>query len=136
MLKQFGVLLFGICVLASLLIGQSAGRSAFAFEPVQAPCVPVEIATFWGGADNPVNRVHVKCKTPVEGSISYFAVSTADGDNAARILSILTTAYVQGQGKILSILYDRDDLSGEAIGCLNTNCRLIGGVLLDDKSQK
>ncbi len=136
MLKRLGALLFAVCVFATLLIGQFAGHPALAFDLALAPCVPVEVATFYGGSGNPVNRVHVKCKSAVEGSISYFAVSTADADNAARILSVLITAYVQGQGKTLQILYDRDDLSGEAIGCLNSNCRLIGGVLLTDKSQK
>ena len=32
------------------------------------------------------NRIHVRCSTPIAG-ITYFAVSTADAQNAARFLT-------------------------------------------------
>lgn len=71
------------------------------------------------------SRVHVHCTAAV-GGISYFAVSTADPANAARILSILSTAEVAG--RTLSILYDPADTSGAAIGCQTGDCRLIQAV--------
>ena len=67
-------------------------------------------------------RIHVQCQTAI-GGISYFALGTGDTANAARILSVLTTAQVAG--RTLTILYDPADLSGAAIGCLNSDCRLI-----------
>src|SRR5574341_461284 len=131
MLKRFNVLLFGLLVLVSLLIAGFGARYAFA-ELALVPCDPVEIATFYNPG-GPVSRVHVKCKSAVDG-ISYFAVSTVDAANADMILRILTTAYTDGGGKTLSILYDPDDLSGASFGCLISNCRPIGGVLLSDKN--
>ncbi len=131
MLKRLNVLWLGLFVVVSLLIGQFGERYAFA-ELALVPCDPVEIATFYNPG-GPVSRVHVKCGSAVNG-ISYFAVSTVDSANAAMILSILTTAYTDGGGKTLSILYDPNDLSGESFGCLTINCRPIGGVLLSDKN--
>lgn len=131
MLKRFNFLLLGLFFLVSLLIGQFSERYAFAQLDL-IPCTPVEIATFYNPG-GPVSRVHVKCESAVDG-ISYFAVSTQDAANAEMILGILTTAYTNGGGKTLSILYDPADVTnGPLFGCLSSNCRPIGGVLLSDK---
>ena len=81
-------------------------------------CVPVGIMTF-------SSRVHVQCQTPISG-VSYFAASTADAANVARILSVITAAQVAG--RTLTVLYDPADTSGTAIGCLAADCRLIQAV--------
>lgn len=81
-------------------------------------CTPVSVMTYTG-------RVHVKCSAAV-GGISYFAASTADASNAARVLSVISTAQVAG--RTLSILYDPADTSGTAISCQAADCRLIQAV--------
>jgi len=83
-----------------------------------ATCNPVEVMTY-------TNRVHVKCSAAI-GGIRFFAVSTADSQNASRILSVLSTALVAG--RTLNILYDPADLSGVSFGCQTNNCRTIRAV--------
>jgi hypothetical protein len=77
--------------------------------------VPTEVMTY-------AARIHVRCAASV-GGIRYFALSTSDAANAARVLSVLTTAQVAG--RTLTILYDPADISGAQIGCLVADCRLI-----------
>lgn len=84
-------------------------------------CTPIEVAVF-------ANRVHVHCSSASPGGFDYFAVSTADSASASRYMSAFTTAFVMG--KQLTILFDPADLSGQAIYCLNTNCRLATGALV------
>ena len=81
-------------------------------------CVPVAIVTY-------AVRVHVQCQTAISG-VSFFAASTADAANAARVLSVITAAQVAG--RTLSVLYDPADTSGTAIGCLAADCRLLQAV--------
>jgi hypothetical protein len=88
---------------------------------VWASCTPDNVAVF-------AERIHVRCTTPVNG-ISYFAFSTADDAEAARILSLFTSAQVTG--RLLQVLYDPNDTtSGPPIGCAATDCRLIVAVAL------
>jgi hypothetical protein len=119
--KRATWLLVGAIVAALLLLGlpaQQPASAAPATAPTWGSCAPTEVMTF-------SNRVHIRCATAVSG-ISFFAVGTSDAPNAARVLSILTTAQVAG--RTLTILYEPNDLSGAAIGCLNSNCRLIRAV--------
>jgi hypothetical protein len=81
-------------------------------------CTPREIMTYQG-------RIHVKCAASV-GGVRFFAISTQDSANAARVLSVITAAQVAG--RTLTILYDPADLSGAAIGCQTNDCRLIRAV--------
>jgi hypothetical protein len=81
-------------------------------------CTPVEVATYG-------NRVHVECSSST-GGVRFFAASTSDWQNAARVLSVISTAQVAG--RTLNILYDPSDLSGEFIGCQTNDCRLIRAV--------
>jgi hypothetical protein len=81
-------------------------------------CVPIAIVTF-------SSRVHVQCQTAISG-VSYFAASTADAANVARVLSVITAAQVAG--RTLAILYDPANTSGTAIGCQAADCRLIQAV--------
>ena len=81
-------------------------------------CVPVGIVTY-------TSRVHVECQTAISG-VKFFAASTADGANVARVLSVITAAQVAG--RTLSVLYDPADTSGTSIGCLAADCRLIQAV--------
>jgi hypothetical protein len=95
-----------------------AGTATTAAEQsATAKCVPVEVTVF---TKSP--RLHVKCEAPTDG-ILYFATGTEKADNAQRILTVLITALTNG--KALSIVYDPVDTSGQAIGCLSQDCRLI-----------
>jgi len=82
-------------------------------------CVPANVAVF-------ETRVHVKCTASAPGGIQYFAKSTADADEAARVLSLLSIAKVTG--RTLDIRYDPADTSGATIGCQTNDCRLIVAV--------
>ena len=79
-------------------------------------CAPENIANF--GV-----RVHVKCTVAATGGIRYFAVSTEDKANAARVLGILSIATVMGRN--VGIDYNPNDTSGSTIGCQTGDCRLI-----------
>jgi hypothetical protein len=78
-------------------------------------CTPADVTVYAG-------RIHVRCVESV-GGIQYFALSTANAAHVARVLSVLSTAHVAGRQ--LSILYEPSDTSGDAIGCLISDCRLI-----------
>jgi hypothetical protein len=82
---------------------------------------PQEAAVF------PGSRIHVLCN-PGDGQITFFALSVANPD-VSRVLSLAETA-VAGRRPI-QIMYDPNDLSGAAIGCLAVNCRLIQGIFLE-----
>jgi hypothetical protein len=78
-------------------------------------CTPLNVAAYG-------SRIHVKC-VEIVGGIQYFAASTANAANAARLLSLLNTAHVTGRQ--LDILYEPSDTSGTAIGCAESDCRLL-----------
>lgn len=89
-----------------------------------ADCVPNMVASF-------ATRVHVRCTASVtvgSDTVWYWAVSTSDQSEAARALSILLTA--KALAKHVYIYYTGTDLSGAAIGCANSDCRLAWGVEL------
>lgn len=72
-------------------------------------------------------RIHIRCSNPQAG-ISYFALSTADQNQVARVLALGSAALIAGRQ--IYIAYDPADLSGVSIGCGNADCRLIGFVEL------
>ncbi len=83
---------------------------------VWADCLPARVAVFG-------NRIHVRCTAAVS-NLWYFAYPTTDDAEAARVLSLMTTAQVTGQ--TLGVLYDPNDTtSGPAVGCLAADCRLL-----------
>jgi hypothetical protein len=84
-------------------------------------CTAAEVAVF------PGSRIHVRCD-PGDGAINYFALGVGNPDTS-RVLSLATTAVAARRP--LVILYDPNDLSGGAVGCLNINCRLIQGIFLN-----
>jgi hypothetical protein len=85
--------------------------------PIDVFCTPNQVVVF---TEEP--RLHVKCEESFAGVI-YFATSTTDTAQSARILSVIQTALVAGRTLIVN--YDPADLSGAAIGCLTHDCRLI-----------
>jgi len=100
---------------------RGAGAAATAAEQsATAKCVPVEVTVFTRSP-----RLHVKCEAPTDG-ILYFATGTENADNAQRVLMVITTALTNG--KALSIVYNPADTTGQAIGCLSKDCRLIISV--------
>jgi hypothetical protein len=146
MSKALSIALLGIVVSALLSIGNAGGQPSLA-EAVIPSVDPVpELADTMGQPDGhtdvlasltwfqctPANvavfdtRVHVKCTASSAGGIQYFAKSTADADEAARVLSLLSIAKVTG--RTLDIRYDPADTSGATIGCQANDCRLIVAV--------
>ena len=98
----------------------SAATAAANVTSGVARCIPAEVAVF---TTSP--RIHVKCTSPTN-NILYFAVGTADAGLADRVLQVALSAF--NAGRALSIAYDPNDLSGESMGCLNADCRLIISV--------
>ena len=84
-------------------------------------CTAQEAAVF------PGSRIHVLCN-PGDGAISFFALSVSNPD-ASRVLSLIEAAVAARRP--LGVTYDPSDLSGAAIGCINSNCRLIQAVGLE-----
>jgi hypothetical protein len=84
-------------------------------------CTAQEAAIF------PGSRIHVLCN-PGDGAITFFALSVGNPD-ASHVLSLIETAVAARRP--LGITYDPDDLSGGAIGCINSNCRLIEAIGLE-----
>jgi hypothetical protein len=113
----------GAVVVPRLLPGgsaQAAHPPAAAALRKDISCNPIDV-TVW--VTSP--RVHVRCASSI-GGIQYFAVSTQNSGEAARVLSVLTAAQVAG--RTLTISYDPADTSGTKIGCQANNCRLIEAV--------
>ena len=90
-----------------------------------ALCKPVETFSFPG-------RVHVRCETPVDGVFVFFACSTQDAHFASRMLNLSMAAQVSQ--KTLSILFDPNDMSGVAFGCLAKDCRNLHGIGMTEAS--
>jgi hypothetical protein len=74
------------------------------------------------------NRVDVECSLtpPDDTSVHYFAVPTSDAGNAARYLSIFTTARITG--KTVGLFFTPGDTTGAAWGCQAADCRAISGA--------
>ena len=101
---------------------QPTQGAAAAVQSETAKCTPAEVVVFVNAP-----RIHVKCTAPTN-KILYFAVGTTDTALAQRVLTVMTDALVYG--KALSIVYNPNDVTGEAIGCLSADCRLIVSVSL------
>ncbi|KAF3884100.1 MULTISPECIES: hypothetical protein [Nostocales] len=114
-----GVFTFLGILFSTLLLTFLSGEAAYA-SSTDTFCNPVQTLVF-----TTAPRLHVRCAESV-GGIIYFALSTKDAAQAARVLSILSTAQVAG--RTLVIGYDPDDLSGADIGCQTNDCRLIQAV--------
>ena len=107
-------------------LGAVAGVCALVASPAPALanfflCTAQEAAIF------PGSRIHVLCN-PGDGAIVYFALSVANPD-ASRVLSLIEAAVAARRP--LGVTYDPNDLSGAAIGCINSNCRLIQALGLE-----
>jgi len=71
-------------------------------------------------------RVVAHCATPyTNGTITiyWFAYPTSDSGNASRMLSLFETA--KATGSTVTFYFDTADLSGDAYGCLDGDCRAI-----------
>jgi hypothetical protein len=106
-----------LAVISSIATVELLGSGVAAAAVTDISCIPVQVAVF-----TTAPRLHVRCAASV-GGITFFALSTADGPLAARVLSILSTAQVAG--RTLGIRYDPADTSGTSIGCQANDCRLI-----------
>ena len=84
-------------------------------------CRPVQVSV----SDK---RVHVKCQTGV-GSVVYFAAPTDDKGTTANYLTVMLDA-LSGR-KLLLVDVVMDDLSGEAYGCKNADCRPISALAIE-----
>jgi hypothetical protein len=95
-----------------------------AFSIVTADCLPIQVLT---------NRtsVRIQCGGTAQtnaGVPQNFAVSLDDPGFVARILKLAISAQVAGHR--MSVWYDRNDTSGDRIGCSSKDCRLITQIAL------
>jgi hypothetical protein len=130
--RESRFLALALLLLALLVSLGSASLSPFQAKSVQAAapaaslfdCTTSAVAVY-------NNRVDVQCTpalTDGPSTIGYFAVPTTDAGNAARYLSIFTTARITG--KHIYLTYTPGDISGAAWGCQASDCRAISGVRL------
>lgn len=107
--------------IGALLLGYAHNALA-ALEIID--CTPVEVASL-------ERRIHIRCSTGRNGII-YFSLGTNRNANetafANRAMQIGNMALVSGRP--LAIRYESTDTSGTAIGCLDTDCRLIQTIYL------
>lgn len=80
-------------------------------------CTPDHVMTY-------PDRVHVHCSAAISG-IYYFAVSTADPAQAARVLNVITAA--QAMGRTVLLQFD-DDSGHNPAACAVSDCRLLTAV--------
>jgi hypothetical protein len=113
---------FASVTLFAMLAGIGYIRPATA-QVLQVPCKATESAVF-------SNRIHVQCLDPVDGRFQFFAAPTTDSHQAARILSIIESAHFSN--RFLAVTSDFADVSGSAIGCDPSNCRLITSISMVD----
>ena len=104
-----------LCIQTFAWAGEQPGEIA---ALTTRSCTPIEVGDFQ-------NRIHVRCSTAVN-SISFYALATSDSSRTARVLAILSGAWLGGHA--LTIWYDANDLSSSAIGCNNSDCRLLSWV--------
>ncbi len=125
-------LALALLILALLAFLGSASVPLLQAKPAQAAAPAAEPASLFGCTTSSVavfnNRIDVQCTAaPSDApSVYYFAVPTTDAANAARYLSIFTSARITG--KVIYLWYTPGDTSGAAWGCGATDCRAISGV--------
>ena len=102
------------------LVGSIVGACAFMASPAPASAKILKCAA-QAVAVIPEWRIHLRC-SPGDGAIDYFAFNITHLDSS-RVLSLAATAVAAKRAIYIS--YNENDLSGAAIGCLNSNCRLI-----------
>ena len=73
-------------------------------------------------------RVHVKCQVGV-GKIVFFAAATDDKGTATNYLTVMLDALSGKKQLLIDVVMD--DLSGEAFGCMNADCRPISAVAIE-----
>jgi hypothetical protein len=95
-------------------------RTAVA-DQIWVSCKPVEAATY-------LERIHVKCASPIDSRFWYFAAPTTDARFAARVLSVIEGA--QLGDKFLLVLIDPNDESGTAFGCLAAKSRRFAAITM------
>jgi hypothetical protein len=133
--SRHSVQVLAVALLVLLLVASlgSANLSFLQAKPAQAAapaaapalslfvCTTVSVAVF-------NNRIDVECTAapPDATSVYYFAVPTTDASNAARYLSLFTTARITG--KVIGLFYTPGDTSGAAWGCNASDCRAISGA--------
>jgi len=136
LLVEAGLILCVLVLLISSSTPTQAAPAALALKPASP-----QAANYWytcsGIVDVSVftNRVHVQCTaalplpgSPVMTGITYFAVSSADSTSSSRFLSLFQTALLSG--KVLDVLVDPTDTSGDSWGCLAANCRILVGATI------
>ncbi|HEX5717509.1 MAG TPA: hypothetical protein VF179_15225 [Thermoanaerobaculia bacterium] len=110
---HFSILTLTLALLAGFLpVGTAEAAETW------TSCTPVNVSVYSVGS----KRIHVKCAQAVNG-IRFFALSSSDSALMGRVLSLITSAQIGG--RTLSILYDPADLSGQAWGCANSDCRIL-----------
>jgi hypothetical protein len=141
-LLSVGLVLIGFLIGSLLLAGSVGAPRAVAAVPAQAaalrlaadlaPAAPNALSdTFYTDECSMTQlwvystRVNITCNmtVPAPPHYQYFAIGVDDPQQAARVQSVLETAW--SLGETVSIYYDASDTSGAGIGCGTSNCRLI-----------
>jgi hypothetical protein len=108
-------------VSANAALQASPVATAPAGQVTTVKCQPVQVSVS-------EKRVHVKCQEGV-GDIVYFAAPTDDKGTAGNYLSIMLDALSGKKQLLIDVLMD--DLTGEPYGCMNADCRPIGGIAIE-----
>jgi hypothetical protein len=131
--RESRFLALALLILALLVSLGSASLSPFQTKAVQAaaPAAAPAVSQFFCTTSSVTvfnNRVAVECNPALNDvtSIWYFAVPTTDAGNAARYLSLFTSARITG--KVIGLFYTPGDASGAAWGCQAGDCRAISGA--------
>jgi hypothetical protein len=110
-----------LCLAALLWLATLGIDRAALADQIWVSCKPVETATY-------AVRIHVKCASPIDFRFWYFAAPTTDPRFAARALSVMEAA--QLGDKFLLVLFDPNDESGTAFGCLAADCRRFAAITM------
>jgi hypothetical protein len=120
-----GLIIGALAGLVVMTPGHARHVSSEPAAQVETSCVPVEVAAF-------PDRIHVRCLTPTDSGIIYFAAPIGEPTTPA-YLSQLNTALLSPPTIELLVFYYDDTTSGPPFGCAANDCRKIAYVVLQLK---
>jgi hypothetical protein len=112
----------GVLGVTGLMVAPAPEAAA---QFVNFPCQVADVTVFSAvdtAPPRPLRRFHIRCVPGTPENIGFFAYSLNELD-VDRLLSVATTAVATH--RTLSILYEKNDVSGAAFGCLAADCRRI-----------
>jgi hypothetical protein len=132
--RRLAVLGIAAIILAILILIGGSYLRAQASQPAEPAatlgtyvCTPAHVAAYTAPGQG---RIHVQCTVAATDGLNhniwYFAYPTTDSSAASRYLSILSTAFATGN--TVTVLWVSGDTSGNAFGCIPSNCRTLTGL--------